>query len=111
MMDQAELRLKRARWRAHHRGTKEADLVVGGYADRYLAGFDAEGLAWFEALLEEQDVDILAWAFGTAAPPAALEGPRMERLRALDYVTTPLVSPQVPPQVAPAGTPSGAGSQ
>ncbi|WP_448582529.1 FAD assembly factor SdhE [Thermaurantiacus sp.] len=81
-----EFRLKRAWWRATHRGTKEADLLIGGFAARYLDGMTSAELAWFEALLEEQDVDILAWAFGTAEPPAALAGPMFERLRARDYV-------------------------
>jgi antitoxin CptB len=82
-----ELGRKRAHWRANHRGTKEADLVIGGFAARYLDSMDTAELAWFETLLEEQDVDILAWAFGTAEPPAALRGPLMERLAALDFVT------------------------
>jgi antitoxin CptB len=84
-MDQ-DLRKKRAQWRAHHRGTKEADMLVGGFADRWLDGLDDAGMRWFEALLEEQDVDIMAWAFGKAEPPARLAGPWMERLLQLDYV-------------------------
>lgn len=77
---------KRARWRADHRGTKEADMLVGGFADRYLGTMTPSEFAWFEALLEEQDVDILAWAFGTAKPPHAMAGPMMDRLKALDYI-------------------------
>jgi antitoxin CptB len=87
---------KRAHWRAHHRGTKEADLVLGGFADRYLAGMTDDDLAWFEALLAEQDVDILAWAFGTAQPPEALDGALMAKLKALDFITTPLVGRELP---------------
>lgn len=77
---------RRTLWRAHHRGTKEADMLVGGFADRWLASMDAAELCWFEAVLEEQDVDIMAWAFGTAMPPAHLEGEMMRRLCALDYI-------------------------
>jgi antitoxin CptB len=77
---------RRAHWRANHRGTKEADMVVGGFAARFLDSMDVEEFAWFEALLNEQDVDILAWAFGTAPPPPELDGPMMERLRRLDYI-------------------------
>ncbi|WP_448580221.1 FAD assembly factor SdhE [Thermaurantiacus sp.] len=87
---------KRAHWRAHHRGTKEADLLLGGFADRYLAAMSDKELAWFEALLAEQDVDILAWAFGTARPPQSLDGALMAKLRALDFITTPLVGPRIP---------------
>lgn len=83
----SDIRMKRARWRADHRGTKEADMLVGGFADRYLLAMTPAEFAWFEVLLDEQDVDILAWAFGTAASPDALAGPMMDRLRALDYIT------------------------
>jgi antitoxin CptB len=43
-------------------------------------------MAWFEALLEEQDVDIMAWAIGTAPPPARYEGGQMRRLQDLNYI-------------------------
>ncbi len=81
--------LKRAHWRAHHRGTREADMLVGGFADRWLGEMDEAEFAWFERLLAEQDVDILAWAFGRANPPERLDGPAMDRLRALDYIQPP----------------------
>ena len=82
----SEVQMKRARWRADHRGTKEADMLVGGFADRYLADMTAEEFAWFEQLLEEQDVDILAWAFGKADAPESLAGAMLERLQRLDYI-------------------------
>ena len=84
--DPMDLRLRRARYRAEHRGTKEADLVVGGFFARHHAAWDEAALAWFEALLQEQDVDILAWAFGTAEPPARFRGELMLALKKLDYV-------------------------
>jgi antitoxin CptB len=81
--------LKRLAWRAHHRGIREADLLVGAFFDRHAAGWGKAELAWFEALLEEQDVDILAWAMGTAAPPQRWRGEMMTRLQQLDYVKKP----------------------
>ena len=79
-------RRRRLIFRAMHRGTKEADMMVGGFADRWLDEMDADAIAWFEALMEEQDVDIMAWAFGRGEPPAHLKGPMFDRLRALDYI-------------------------
>jgi len=61
-------------------------MLVGGFADRWLDTLDADGFAWFEALLDEQDVDILAWAFGKEVAPARLQGEMLARLKALDYV-------------------------
>ncbi|WP_017668345.1 succinate dehydrogenase assembly factor 2 [Sandarakinorhabdus sp. AAP62] len=85
-IDPWDLRIRKARYRASHRGTKESDLVVGGFFERHYASWTEADLAWFEALLEEQDVDILAWAFGTAAVPARLDGAQIQLLKKLDYV-------------------------
>ncbi len=87
-MDRAD-RLKRLRFRAWHRGTREADLLIGGYFDRWHAAWSDDEMDWFKALLEEQDVDILAWAMGTAAVPARWRGEMMRRLQSLDYVKQP----------------------
>jgi antitoxin CptB len=84
-----EHRLKRLRFRAWHRGTKEADLLIGGFFDRHHEDWSAEEIGWFEALLEEQDVDIMAWAIGTAAPPERYQGAAMRQLQGLDYIKHP----------------------
>ena len=84
-MDRAQ-RLKRLRFRAWHRGTREADMLIGGFFDRHGESWGVDEMAWFEALLEEQDVDIMAWAIGTAAVPARYEGPLMKAMQRLDYV-------------------------
>ena len=78
--------LKRLHWRAHHRGTKEADLLVGGFFDAHHRQWSADERALFEAMLEEQDVDIMAWAHGTADAPERFAGPMVEALRKLDYI-------------------------
>ena len=85
-MDLGEARRKQLLWRAHHRGTREADMMVGSFADRWLDEMSESEILWFEQLLEEQDVDIMAWAFGRDEPPERLQGPLFERLRALDYI-------------------------
>ena len=78
--------LKRLAWRAHHRGTKEADLMIGGFFDRHNQSWSPEDRAQFAALLEEQDVDIMAWALGTAAPPERFAGPMIDALKQLNYI-------------------------
>ena len=79
-------RLKRLRFRAWHRGTREADLLIGGFFDAHHGNWGDEEMSWFEALLEEQDVDVMAWAIGAAEPPERFEGEMMRRLRLVDYV-------------------------
>ena len=81
-----EHRLKRLRFRAWHRGTKEADLLVGGFFDRYSESWNDEQIGWFEALMNEQDVDIMAWAIGSAPVPDQWGGEMMNTMRQLDYI-------------------------
>lgn len=81
------VRLARARFRAWHRGTREADYMIGGFFDRYHQGWSEGELAWFEALLEEDDVDVMAWALGTMVVPDRFAGPQVALLQRLDYVT------------------------
>jgi antitoxin CptB len=88
-MDQ-DTRLKRTRFRAWHRGTREADFMIGGFFDAHHAGWSEEQLQWFERLLEEQDVDIMGWAIGSIPCPAEWDGDMMQTMRAVDFaVATP----------------------
>lgn len=63
-------RRKRMLFRARHRGIKEMDILLGGFADTRLPGFDAAELDIFERLLEESDHDLLSWIVGDVAVPA-----------------------------------------
>jgi len=78
--------LKRLHWRAHHRGTREADMLIGGFFDAHHVSWGASERALFSKLLDEQDVDIMAWAIGTAEPPERFAGPMVDALKRLDYV-------------------------
>ena len=80
-------RFARARFRAWHRGTREADLMIGGFFDKHQAAWDDGDLAWFEALLDENETDVMAWALGRAEVPEKYAGPLMQALQRLDYVT------------------------
>ena len=85
-MQSEDVELKRLRWRAHHRGVKEADQMVGGFFDRHCDSWTAEDRALFTELLEEQDVDIMAWAIGAQPVPARFEGKLMQAMQRLDYL-------------------------
>jgi len=82
-------RLKRLHFRAHHRGTKEADLLIGSFFDAHAAGWSDNEIALFEALIEEQDVDIMAWATRTQAVPERYQGSIVTALAMLNYVPVP----------------------
>jgi len=81
-----DARLKRLRFRAWHRGTKEADLLVGGFFDAHAATWNDEQIGWFEALMEQQDVDIMAWAIGTTPLPERWRGEMMTAMQRLNYI-------------------------
>ena len=80
--------LKRLHWRAHHRGTREADMLIGGFFDAHHASWSADERALFADMLNEQDVDIMAWAHGTAEAAERFAGPMIEALKKLDYIRT-----------------------
>ena len=84
-----DIRLRRLRFRAWHRGTKEADLMIGGFFDRFHEEWSEREIAWYEALLEEQDVDIMAWAIGTQPVPERWRSEMMRRLQKTDYIKHP----------------------
>ena len=46
-------RRKRLLFRSWHRGTKEADLIMGSFAEAHLAGFSEAELDEFEKCIDE----------------------------------------------------------
>ena len=65
----SDLRRKRLLFRSWHRGTREADLILGSFAEANLPAFDGARLDDYEALLECPDADLLDWITGRVAPP------------------------------------------
>ena len=82
-------RMNRIKFRAWHRGTREADYMIGCFFDRFHATWSEPEIVWFEALLDEEDHDILAWALGTEAVPEHIASAQMTRMQLLDYVEIP----------------------
>jgi len=71
MTDALAIQRRRLRYRSWHRGTREADLILGRFADAHLAQFSAEQLDRYGALLEKSDPDIYDWLTGRAPIPEA----------------------------------------
>ena len=63
------MRRRRLRYRAWHRGTKEMDLVLGPFADAHLDRLGSPELDRLEALMDEEDTDLLKWVMGQEAVP------------------------------------------
>lgn len=64
-----DARLKKLTFRAWRRGFREADLILGPFADRHVAELSDAQLDEFERLLEVPDADLYAWIIGTAPVP------------------------------------------
>jgi antitoxin CptB len=76
------MRRRRLRYRAWHRGTREMDLILGPYADRYIETLNTGALDRLEALMEEQDTDLLEWILGQTQPPEGSDIALIDQLRA-----------------------------
>lgn len=85
MEDRLEIRRKRLLYRSRYRGTKEADLLLGSFADRYLAEFGPAQIDGYEALLDIDDADLLDWLTGRAPPPAERDSDVLRLLMAFRY--------------------------
>ncbi len=75
-------RQKRILYRATHRGTKEADFVVGGFFREHAAGLPAEKLDEADALLDVPDLDLMDWLMGRLPVPAEWNGTLFDDLLA-----------------------------
>jgi len=64
-----EPRRKRIWFRCHHMGMHENDIIVGSFADRYIEELSEEQLDHFEALIAENDIDLLNWIIGRSPVP------------------------------------------
>ena len=76
-----ETRRKRLIHRAHYRGFKEADMILGGFAKDHGSDLSKDEVLMFEDLLGAKDHDIYAWIIGTLPVPANYDTPLLERLR------------------------------
>jgi antitoxin CptB len=77
-----DVRIKRVKYRAWHRGFKEADLVLGPYADAHAGAMPPDVLTEFELLLTAQDQDLYDWILGRTPPDPQYDGPVLRAIMA-----------------------------
>lgn len=82
LMTTDDARLKKLKLRAWRRGFKEADLILGPFADEHVATWSEAELDWFERLLEQPDQDVYAWILERTPTPGEFDGPLMNQLKA-----------------------------
>jgi antitoxin CptB len=75
-------RLGRIAFRAWRRGFREADMVLGPFADQVAPTLTDAELDVFEALLDVEDQYLYAWIIEREPTPPEHQGPVMDRIRA-----------------------------
>jgi antitoxin CptB len=88
-----DARLKKLKYRAWHRGFREADLIIGPFADKHLESLDAAQLDAFEHLLEAPDQDLYGWIIGREPTPEAYDTDVMELLQGFRFFAHAAVDP------------------
>lgn len=68
-------RRKQIIYRANHRGIKEMDILLGGYANKFVASLSEDELRQLELIMDESDRDLLTWFTGESAVPEQFQTP------------------------------------
>jgi antitoxin CptB len=85
-----EVRRRRIRFRAWHRGTREMDLLMGGFADAELARLSDAELDQFEHLLDLPDPLVFAWLAGLEDVPPEEETVLLNKVRGFRVHAAPM---------------------
>jgi antitoxin CptB len=75
-----EVRRKRLMYQAHHRGSREADILIGRFAEAEVPAMDEAEMAALEAVLDLSDVDLVNWLMGRGEPSPEEDSPMLRRL-------------------------------
>ena len=62
-------RRRRLKYRSFYTGTKETDLILGNFAERFIGCLDDIQLEDYEELLKIEDPRLYKWITGMEAPP------------------------------------------
>lgn len=73
-------RQRRLLFRSWHRGIREADLLLGRFADAHIADLSDSDLAEYERLLDVPDPDLYAWVTGEREIPESDRSDLLDRI-------------------------------
>jgi antitoxin CptB len=74
-------RLKKLKFRSWRRGFREADFILGAFADAEVDTLSPEDLNAYERLLDQPDQPLYAWIIQTEATPAEFDHAVMRKIR------------------------------
>ena len=72
-LETIEIKRKRLLFRSTHRGTKEMDILLGGFFKSNMSYLNDDQLNEFEGLIEIPDDDLYNWAMGRMEIPKELD--------------------------------------
>lgn len=78
--DGLDTRRRKALFRSWHRGIREMDLILGGFADRSIGSLTASELEQYEALMDVPDADLFNWITGQAEVPPQYDTPAFRKI-------------------------------
>jgi len=78
-------RRKTLKYRAHHRGIKEMDIVLGTFADTYLDEMDGPQLDEFEDLINIPDQDFFRYLTNQEEIPEEFNNDMMKTLKSFRF--------------------------
>lgn len=84
-MTTEDTRLKKLKYRAWHRGFREADLILGPFSEKHVASLTPDQLDVFEILLEQPDQDLYEWIVEKTPTPAEFDGELMDLIKAFRF--------------------------
>ncbi|MFG1370655.1 succinate dehydrogenase assembly factor 2 [Xanthobacter oligotrophicus] len=79
--DGLDERRRRILFRAWHRGMREMDLILGGFANVEIEALSDAELDAFEELLEPEDQKVFSWISGSEPIPAEFDTPLFRKIR------------------------------
>lgn len=80
-----DTRLKMLKYRANHRGFREADIIIGGFADAHLHELSPAQVDEFERLIDQEDQYLYAWIIGREPTPEQFDGEVMDLIRSFRF--------------------------
>jgi antitoxin CptB len=76
-----DTRRRRLLFRAQHRGTKECDILIGGFVAARLWQFSENELSDLEIMLEQPDPLLADWLTGRRPIPDDISSPMLHAMR------------------------------
>ena len=81
MTNNLATRRRRLRYRTSHTGTKETDIILGEFVEKFGSSLNSDEIKELEKLLEHSnDPEVFSWIIGRESVPKGFDTPVLERI-------------------------------